>query len=102
MIGTMRSRGFMEFSHEGWIEHRGTLFRFPVLLSKSDAAFVATSVTNPVFTGSGSTEAESLRAVTDSLTEAVRNSRLGNGDKPRSTDASKDAKWVFVQLEPES
>jgi predicted RNase H-like HicB family nuclease len=99
MIGASnRARYVAIDTTEGWVEHRGNCFRYPVVLSRHENGFAATSATIPPVAASGETEDEALEAVTAALANLLRDAIREHRLKPRSSNAPKNSKWVIVRL----
>ena len=99
MITTARRSAFQSIgSADDWIEHSGNAYRFPVYITAIESGFVATSLTVPIVEASGKMEADALCNVTAALANAVKEAKAGHAEHPKSGDAPRGAKWVFIRL----
>lgn len=94
---TRRSGGVVEPSGE-WVRHSGDTFRYPIAVTATATGYAAASFTTPAFHAVAPTQAEAVDALVAVLSEALRTSKSGTGERPRSVETPDDAQWVIVSL----
>jgi hypothetical protein len=98
---TTRKAGMHVAGADGWIEHHGDAYRYPVFVT-TGPPYTAASATHPAATCTGGTEADALAAVTAELARLVGAAKSTGGNTPRTDPAATPPpgavrRWVIVR-----
>ncbi len=86
MGGTTRNAAnfFGADAGDGWVRHRGDVYRFPVHLSRVGDGYRAIAATVPAVAGSGPTEELALSSIRVALAAAIVTAKGAGSKLPKS------------------